>query len=108
LSYFKSTCEPCFFSSGGHGTRTDSVNACGSNGLRQPENQFGTETGTLQANSGPIPPDLQVVIDAWPTLPEAIRADIVAMVRTAGGDTAEDWPPVPTSGGCTPSEAGCM
>ena len=28
-------------------------------------------------------PDLADVVDAWPTLPEAIRAGIVAMVRAA-------------------------
>ncbi len=28
--------------------------------------------------------DLQAVIDAWPTLPEAVKADIVAMVKAAG------------------------
>jgi hypothetical protein len=27
---------------------------------------------------------LQALIDAWPTLPEVIRAGILAMVRTAG------------------------
>ena len=28
-------------------------------------------------------PDLQAIIDAWPKLPDAIKAGIVAMVRTA-------------------------
>jgi hypothetical protein len=28
---------------------------------------------------------LQAIIDAWPTLPEAIRAGILALVRAAGG-----------------------
>jgi len=68
--------------------------------------ESGAKSGTLGAHFGPAPTDLRTVIDAWPTLPEAIRADIVAMVRTAGGDTAEDWPPVPTSGGCAPQEYG--
>jgi len=52
--------------------------------------ESGAKSGTLGAHFGPAPTDLRTVIDAWPTLPEAIRADIVAMVRTAGGDTAED------------------
>jgi hypothetical protein len=30
-------------------------------------------------------PDLAAVIEAWPTLPEAIRAGIVAMVTAASG-----------------------
>ncbi len=31
------------------------------------------------------PPDLAAVIDAWPDLPEPIRAGIVAMVKAASG-----------------------
>ena len=31
-----------------------------------------------------IPQDLQGIIDAWPALPDAIRAGILAMVRAAG------------------------
>jgi hypothetical protein len=31
------------------------------------------------------PPDLQAIIDAWPSLPEPVKAGIVAMVRAAGG-----------------------
>jgi hypothetical protein len=29
--------------------------------------------------------DLQAIIEAWPKLPEAIRAGILAMIRAAGG-----------------------
>ena len=32
---------------------------------------------------GRIHPDLQLVIDAWPKLSDGVRADIVAMIRTA-------------------------
>jgi hypothetical protein len=32
-----------------------------------------------------IDADLQAVIDRWQDLPEAIKAGILAMVRTAGG-----------------------
>jgi hypothetical protein len=35
---------------------------------------------TSQSNPG-----LKAVIDAWPTLPEPIRAGILALVRAAGG-----------------------
>jgi len=31
--------------------------------------------------------DLQAVVDAWPDLPEAVRAGILAMVRAAGKPT---------------------
>jgi hypothetical protein len=33
-----------------------------------------------------MPADLALVASAWPDLPEAIRAGIVAMVRTATGN----------------------
>jgi len=29
--------------------------------------------------------DLQAVIEAWPSLPEAVRADVVAIVKAATG-----------------------
>jgi hypothetical protein len=32
-----------------------------------------------------IDPALAAIIDAWPKVPEAIRAGILAMVRAAGG-----------------------
>jgi hypothetical protein len=35
--------------------------------------------------NGPLPPDLAAVIEAWDRLPEAIKAGILAMVRTASG-----------------------
>jgi hypothetical protein len=34
-----------------------------------------------------MPPDLQTVIDAWPSLPAAIQAGILAMVKATGGKT---------------------
>jgi hypothetical protein len=32
-----------------------------------------------------FPPDLATVVAAWPNLPEAIRAGILAMVKAASG-----------------------
>jgi hypothetical protein len=45
----------------------------------------GAESGALGGDSIPFSPDLVQVITAWPQLPEAMRAGIVAMVRAAGG-----------------------
>src|SRR3954466_772099 len=44
------------------------------------------DTPSLPLPYGPadMPPDLAVVVSAWPDLPEPIRAGILAMVRAAG------------------------
>jgi hypothetical protein len=45
-----------------------------------------TETGTgLLPEKLPTDPDLATVINAWNRLPEAVRAGIVAMVKTTSG-----------------------
>ena len=45
----------------------------------------GTQSLPLPYDATILPHDLASVIDAWPLLPEAIRAGIVAMVRAAAG-----------------------
>jgi hypothetical protein len=68
-------------------------NPSGEDGIRTPReisektvgpSESGARSGALAMQSGPIDPDLASVIDAWPTLPEAIRAGILAMIRAAG------------------------
>ena len=44
----------------------------------------GSAAGSAPSENQPIPADLQAVIDAWPALPEAIQAGILAMIRAAG------------------------
>lgn len=46
-------------------------------------NQSGAESGALGAREAPIDPELAAVVDAWPALPAAIKAGILAMVRAA-------------------------
>lgn len=41
------------------------------------------ESAAAGAENGPVDPDLQAVIDAWPALPAAVKAGILAMVRAA-------------------------
>ncbi len=45
----------------------------------------GAKSGALTPTKANIDPTLAALIDAWPALPEAIRAGILAMVRAAGG-----------------------
>ena len=44
-------------------------------------------------------PALATVIDAWPHLPDALRAGIMAMVKAAGDQTPEASAPWSSSGG---------
>jgi len=44
----------------------------------------GAESGALAPQTTAIDPSLAAIIDAWPMLPEAIRAGILALVRAAG------------------------
>ena len=46
-------------------------------------NQSGAECGALNAQRAEFPPDLAAVVDAWPTLPAAIRTAILAMLDAA-------------------------
>ena len=46
-------------------------------------NQSGAECGADDAESGAADADLEPLIAAWPTLPEAVKADILAMAKAA-------------------------
>jgi len=41
------------------------------------------KSGSTGPESAAIDPELRAVVDAWPTLPDAIKAGISAMVRAA-------------------------
>jgi hypothetical protein len=44
----------------------------------------GTDSGTLAPAPAPsLPPDLAELLNAWPTLPPAIKAGIAAMIGAA-------------------------
>ena len=64
----------------------------GRTGLEQPQclpgkvrvaTQSGAESGALFPDWAAHDPELAAVCDAWPGLPEAVRAKIVATVRDA-------------------------
>jgi len=44
----------------------------------------GADAGAVETKNCSPDADLQSIIDAWPTLPEAIRAGILAMVDASG------------------------
>jgi hypothetical protein len=39
-----------------------------------------------------LPPDLAAIVAAWPTLPEPIKAGIVAMVKASGAAPSDRKP----------------
>lgn len=41
---------------------------------------------SLPYEASGMPPDLAAIVAAWPTLPEPIKAGIVAMVKASGSD----------------------
>ena len=43
----------------------------------------GAESGAVGAENGPIDADLRSVINAWPDLPEAVKAAVSRLVETA-------------------------
>jgi hypothetical protein len=57
---------------------------------KTPENptlphQGGAESGALAPEKPAIDPALASIIDAWAKLPDAMKAGILAMIRTASG-----------------------
>ncbi len=46
--------------------------------------QSAAESGAVEAANGKCDPNLQLIVDRWPQLPDAIKAGIIAMVRAAG------------------------
>ncbi len=79
-----SPCNLDEWSRGESNPRPVSVQGSTDNDLRDASNAGGAESGAVPPISTPNDPDLTRLIDAWPTLPEAIKAGILAMVTAAG------------------------
>jgi hypothetical protein len=71
----------CLVKADGKGSELP-LNSSGNEGF---PDESGAESGALDAEIEPKDPELGAIIDAWPTLPEALKAGILAMVRTVGG-----------------------
>jgi len=57
------------------------VNYLHTNDLQGSKLSAGAESGALGADLPLIDADLQAIVDAWPALPEAVRAGILAMIE---------------------------
>ena len=65
------------------GNRTDSLNHPAGNTLRDSVFGSAAECAAVGDDLPPLDPELAQVIEAWPTLPPAIREAILAMLRAA-------------------------
>jgi hypothetical protein len=54
-----------------------------SSGNSRVADQSGAECGALGAQTDPIDADLAAVVEAWATLPEPIKAGVLALVKAA-------------------------
>ena len=63
------------------GPELDSTTPCGQGDLGKSPNPRAAKSGAVDAREAPLDPDLAVVIDAWPTLPEKVKAKVLAMVK---------------------------
>ena len=65
------------------GNRTDSLNHPAGNTLRDSVFGSAAECAAVGDDLPPLDPELASVIEAWPTLPQAIREAILVMLRAA-------------------------
>jgi len=56
---------------------------CHSTGKTAISETDSAESGAVGARIDEIVPDLQAILVSWPTLPEAVKAGIVAMIQAA-------------------------
>jgi hypothetical protein len=73
---------------GDRGLELDSVTPCSEGDLGKPAQPHAAESGVIGARETPIDPDLAVVVEAWPTLPEATRRAIVGLMQGERKSTA--------------------
>jgi len=69
---------------GGAGFELVSATPCDDRDLGKSPDPRAAKSGAVDAREAPVDPDLALIIEAWPGLPEAVRAKIVAMVSEAG------------------------
>jgi hypothetical protein len=71
------------------GLERPSVTGCQDSTLSDSGVGGGAFSGALRAQTDRIAPDLRRVIEAWPTVPEAVKASILAFVRASTGEGDE-------------------
>jgi len=72
---------------GDEGNRTP-IDSASKTPISQNPPEKRTESGTVESENTPSDPDLALIQDRWPKLPEHIRAAVLALVRSASEQTA--------------------
>ena len=68
-----------------NGLGPDSVSTCDEDDLRHLPTPGAAESGAVDAPNATLDPILGLVIERWPALSEAVKADIIALAQQASG-----------------------
>ena len=71
----------------GLGNRRETANSSGNTGVSAFSGHIQATDPADHRRIEPIDPDLQALVDAWLTLPAAVKAGILAMVRASNPNT---------------------
>jgi hypothetical protein len=80
------TCHDLQKSSAEDRIRMDSSNPLLANDLSDSARVSAAAGAAIADNSAPIDPRLAVVVEAWPKLPESVRAAVLRLVKATGGE----------------------
>jgi hypothetical protein len=69
--------------SGWGGIRADSHNPLQLSELGNPDQASAAAGAATEGESTPIDPGLALIVNQWPSLPEAVRQQVVELVKTA-------------------------
>ena len=77
----------------GHtGLEPPTVSSCNDNTLRYTDMSGGAESGAVERQTTPDDPDFRRVVAGWPTLPEPIKAAVMALVNSVTSVTGTETP----------------
>ena len=74
---------------GDTGLEPRTVNPCSDSTLRESADRSAAESGAVDVQSSDPDPDLAAVVEAWPTLPKAVKAGVMAIVRACDTDRGD-------------------
>ena len=70
---------------GDTGLEAKNVTACKNKDLQHIVKSGDAESGAVGDQSTTLDPELHILVEAWPKLPQAVREGILTMVSASGG-----------------------